>query len=243
MAWAKPAKAEIVAHQQKKVADKDELASSATASAFRSPTSRSPNAEFYKPPRRQPAKLQYLHERRQALGGYIPRAASNARRCRRRPIEFVQGVHRSRQPVAKSRRRWPSSASCSSLLQDKELGKWIVPIIPDEARTFGMEAFFTPVRHLFRRRPALRAGRCKTLTRYREAKNGRSSKRASPRPQSMSSFIAAGTAYANARHADDSVLHLLFDVRLPAHRRSDLGRRRHAARAASSSAAPRDAPR
>ena len=81
---------------------------------------------------------------------------------------------------------------------------------------------------------------CSTTTRARPA---RSSRRASPRPARMASFIAAGTAYADQRHQHHPLLHLLLDVRLPAHRRPDLGRRRHAQAAASWSAAPPAAPR
>ena len=59
----------------------------------------------------------------------------------------------------------------------------------------------------------------------------------------MSSFIAAGTAYATHGDQHDSVLHLLLDVRLPADRRPDLGRRRLRVPRASCSAAPPAAPR
>ena len=74
---------------------------------------------------------------------------------------------------------------------------------------------------------------------YREDKNGPDPRRkASTRPGAMSSWIAAGDVVLEPRRADDPVLHLLLDVRLPARRRPRLGRGRHAARAASCSAAP-----
>ena len=47
----------------------------------------------------------------------------------------------------------------AKLLRDKEIGKLVVPIVPDEARTFGMESLFRAGRHLLAHRPALRAGR------------------------------------------------------------------------------------
>src|SRR5207244_7042930 len=82
------------------------------------------------------------------------------------------------------------------LLQNKEIGKWIVPIIPDEARTFGMDAFFKPfgiysnVGQLYEQIDA------KTLLAYREAKNGQVFEEGITEAGSMSSFLGAGTWYA-----------------------------------------------
>ena len=85
----------------------------------------------------------------------------------------------------------------ASLLRDKDLGKWIVPIVPDEARTFGMDPFFSkykiysnvgqlyePVDAEFQQAA------------YREAKDGQILEEGITEAGSMSSFIAAGTAYA-----------------------------------------------
>ena len=71
----------------------------------------------------------------------------------------------------------------SKLLRDKDIGKLIVPIVPDEARTFGMEALFRAGRHLLARRPALRAGRHGHAA-LLQGSDGRadSRRRASPRP-------------------------------------------------------------
>ena len=71
---------------------------------------------------------------------------------------------------------------------------------------------------------------CDTLLYYKEAKDGQILEEGITEAGSMSSFIAAGTAYAHARHQHDSVLHLLLDVRLAAHRRFDVGGWRHARR-------------
>ena len=64
-----------------------------------------------------------------------------------------------------------------------------------------------------------------TFLYYREAKNGQLLEEGITEAGAMASFIAAGTAFANHGMQSDSVLLLLLDVRLPAHRRSDLGRR------------------
>ena len=69
---------------------------------------------------------------------------------------------------------------------------------------------------------------CDTLLYYKEAKNGQILEEGITEAGSMSSFIAAGTAYANSRHQHDSLLYFLLDVRVPANRRLGMGRRRYA---------------
>ena len=71
-----------------------------------------------------------------------------------------------------------------------------MPIVPDEARTFGMEALFRQVGIYSHVGPALRAGRRRHLLYYREAKDGQILEEGITEAGSMSSFIAAGTAYA-----------------------------------------------
>src|SRR5713226_10405404 len=83
------------------------------------------------------------------------------------------------------------------LLQDKQLGKWIVPIVPDEARTFGMEAMFNKFGIYSRVGQLYEPVDHDTLTSYREAKNGQIIEEGISEAGSISSFIAAGTAYAN----------------------------------------------
>ena len=114
------------------------------------------------------------------------------------------------------------------LLRDKELGKYIVPIIPDEARTFGMEALFTRYGIYSNVGQLYEPVDANTLTAYREAKNGQILEEGITEAGSMSSLHRRRHGLRQPRAADDSVLHLLLDVRLPAHRRPDLGRRRHA---------------
>ncbi len=82
------------------------------------------------------------------------------------------------------------------MLRDPEIGKLIVPIVPDEARTFGMEISVPQLRHLQQPRPALRAVDIHTLLYYKEAKDGQILEEGITEAGSMSSFIAAGSAYA-----------------------------------------------
>ena len=119
-------------------------------------------------------------------------------------------------------------AAAAEAPQGPEIGRRIVPIIPDEARTFGMESLFrefriysalgqkyTPVDH-------------EVLMSYAEAVDGQILEEGITEAGAMASFLAAGTALRHAPGADDPVLHLLLDVRLPAHRRPGLGLRRRA---------------
>jgi len=82
------------------------------------------------------------------------------------------------------------------LMEEKEIGKWIVPIIPDEARTFGMEAFFKKFGIYSNVGQLYEPVDSHTLLAYREAKNGQLLEEGITEAGSMSSFIAAGSAYA-----------------------------------------------
>ena len=88
------------------------------------------------------AELEYLHERRRELGGYVPdRTVSTAARCgcpaKRRTQSPREAPGASRWPPP-----WRFVRLLKSLMKDPEIGHRFVPIIPDEARTFGLDAFF-----------------------------------------------------------------------------------------------------
>ena len=116
----------------------------------------------------------------------------------------------------------------AKMLRDEEIGKLVVPIVPDEARTFGMEALFRQVGIYSHVGQLYEPVDSDTLLYYKEAKDGQIFEEGITEAGSMSTLIAAGTAYATHGHQHDPVLHLLLDVRLPADRRPDLGRRRRA---------------
>ena len=84
----------------------------------------------------------------------------------------------------------------AKLLKDKEIGKFIVPIVPDEARTFGMEALFRQVGIYSHVGQLYEPVDKDSLLYYKEAKNGQILEEGITEAGSMSSFIAAGTAYA-----------------------------------------------
>ncbi|MFN0056527.1 MAG: pyruvate dehydrogenase (acetyl-transferring), homodimeric type [Planctomycetales bacterium] len=183
-----------ITHSQKKM-NEDELRE--FRSRFGIPISDDQVAEtpFYKPPADSP-EMEYLMERRKALGGSLPQRLSSAPRLTVPPLELFKDV------LGGSKGRAFSTTGgfgrvLLGLLKDPGIGRHIVPIIPDEARTFGMEALFTQfgiyssVGQLYE---PVDAG---TLAYYREAKNGQILEEGINEAGAMSSFVAAGTACAN----------------------------------------------
>ena len=118
--------------------------------------------------------------RARRLGAQAPRGPRRASSSSRTPTvfdEFYEGMEKGEASTT-----MVFSRLLAKLLRDKKIGSRIVPIIPDEARTFGMDALFSQV-GIYARRPALRAdrqGQAPLLP--RSARTARCSKRASPRP-------------------------------------------------------------
>ncbi len=150
---------------------------------------------FYKPPE-DSSELKYLHKRRKELGGYLPVRKVECPPLQAPPVAFVQNYVKGSGDKALST-TIAFVDMLGKLLKDKELGKWIVPIIPDEARTFGMDPFFSSykiysnVGQLYEPVDAQFQAAA-----YREAKDGQILEEGITEAGSMSSFIAAGTAYA-----------------------------------------------
>jgi pyruvate dehydrogenase E1 component len=150
---------------------------------------------FYKPPE-DSSELKYLHKRRKELGGYLPARTIECPKLKAPGIAFVQNYTKGSGNKAFST-TIAFVDMLTGLLKDKELGKWIVPIIPDEARTFGMDPLFAShkiysnVGQLYEPVDAVYQASA-----YREAKNGQILEEGITEAGSMSSFIAAGTAYA-----------------------------------------------
>ena len=110
--------------------------------------------------------------------------------------------------------------------------------MPDEARTFGMEALFRAVGIYSSVGQLYEPVDMDTLLYYKESKDGQILEEGITEAGSMSSFIAAGSCLLHPRHSDHPVLHLLLDVRIPAHWRSRVGCRATCVAAVSCSAAP-----
>jgi pyruvate dehydrogenase E1 component len=182
-----------ITHQQKKM-NEDELR--AFRSRFGIPVS---DADLHNPPFYRPdehsVEIRYMRERRQALGGYIPR-----RRVRAKPLAAVS--HELFEEFEKGTEGRKASTTMvfvrllSKLLRDKDLGHLVVPIVPDEARTFGMESLFRQVGIYSHVGQMYEPVDMDMLLYYKEASNGQILEEGITEAGSMSSFIAAGTAYA-----------------------------------------------
>jgi pyruvate dehydrogenase E1 component len=183
-----------ITHQQKKL-NEDELRE--FRSRFGIPVSDEEVSEapFYRPPEDSP-EIQYLQKRRKTLGGYLPQ-----RTVRSKPIEppadelydeFFQGSGDRETATTMATVRL-----ISKLLRDKKIGRLIVPIVPDEARTFGMESLFRQVGIYSRLGQLYEPVDRQTLLYYKEAKDGQILEEGITEAGSLSSFIAAGTAYSS----------------------------------------------
>ena len=184
-----------ITHQQKKLneADLRDVPHALRHSDLR--RGRSPTRRSTVRPDDSP-ELQYLRERRKALGGFVPIAqpcASNRCNAPIEPLfeEFYKGTE-----GRKASTTMVFVRMLSKLLRDKEIGELIVPIVPDEARTFGMEALFRQVGIYSHVGQKYEPVDMDTLLYYKEAQDGQILEEGITEAGSMSSFIAAGTAYA-----------------------------------------------
>ncbi|MDQ7015130.1 MAG: pyruvate dehydrogenase (acetyl-transferring), homodimeric type [Gammaproteobacteria bacterium] len=188
------AEGQNISHSKKKL-DNDDLL--AFRNRFRLPLSdeQATNADYLKPSA-DSEEMQYLQARRKALGGYLP-----SRQHLAAPLE-VPALEAFSAMLKGSGEREMSTTMAfvrilTALTRDKKVGKNIVPIVPDEARTFGMEGMFrqlgiySSVGQLYE--PQDRD----QLMYYKEDKSGQILEEGINEAGSMSSWIAAATAYSN----------------------------------------------
>jgi pyruvate dehydrogenase E1 component len=183
-----------VTHQQKKLNEK-ELRE--FRERFKIPISDEDIVDmpFYRPPKNSP-EAKYLLERRKALGGFLPQRIVKA------PALDVPKVSDFQEFYNGSGNKEASTTMAfvrllSNLLRHPKIGKQIVPIIPDEGRTFGMEGLFREIGIYSPKGQLYEPVDRKTLLYYHEAKDGQILEEGINEAGAMSSFIAAGTAYAN----------------------------------------------
>ena len=194
-----------VAHQQKRL---DEEALRSFRTRFGIPLSDEEVScfPFYRPSE-DSAELKYLKERRRSLGGYLPR-----RKVINPPLAPPPDKLFAEHDEGSGERPVSTTMSLvrllARLLHDADLGQLIVPIVPDEARTFGMESLFrqcgiySHVGQLYD--PVDRD----TLLYYKEAQDGQILEEGITEAGSMASFIAAGTAYAT--HGINTIPFFIF---------------------------------
>lgn len=183
-----------ITHQQKKL-NEDELKEFRTRFGIPISDDEVSAAPFYKPAPDSP-EMKYLLEKRERLGGFVPSRKVDVRPIKTPPedvfAEFYQGTEGRDVSTTMVFVR-----ILAKLLRDKEIGKLIVPIVPDEARTFGMEALFRQVGIYSHVGQLYEPVDKDSLLYYKEAKNGQILEEGITEAGSVSSFIAAGTAYAN----------------------------------------------
>ena len=183
-----------ITHQQKKINDAELMI---FRSRFGIPIEDESlhDAPFYRPPD-DSAEVRYMRERRKQLGGYLPERKMRAPKLE--PLgeevfeEFYSGAEDRKVSTTMVFVRM-----LAKLLRDPKVGKLIVPIIPDEARTFGMEALFRQVGIYSSVGQNYEPVDIDTLIYYKEAKDGQILEEGITEAGSISEFIAAGTSPAN----------------------------------------------
>ncbi|MCX7798583.1 MAG: pyruvate dehydrogenase (acetyl-transferring), homodimeric type [Melioribacter sp.] len=181
-----------ITHQQKKL-NEEELREFRTRFSIPISDEEVANAPFYRPPEDSPEIL-YLKERRKALGGYIPKRIVKAPPLKTPSEELFEEFYKGTEGHDVST-TMVYVRILAKLLKDKEIGHLIVPIVPDEARTFGMEALFRQVGIYSHVGQLYEPVDKDSLLYYKEAKNGQILEEGITEAGAMSSFIAAGTAY------------------------------------------------
>ncbi len=184
----------MTAHQAKKL-DIDDL--KAFRDRFSIPIS---DADIDKVPYYRPAEdseeLRYMKERRRQLGGFLP-----VRKAQAKPLQ-IPALEAFKTQLEGSGKREISTTMAlvrilTTLVRDKQIGKNIVPIVPDEARTFGMEGMFRQI-GIYSSVGQLYTPQDKEqLMYYREDKGGQILEEGINEAGAYCSWLAAATAYAN----------------------------------------------
>jgi pyruvate dehydrogenase E1 component len=184
------------AHQQKKMGEADLIK---LRDRFEIPTSWISNdsaghMDLFRPPE-DSDELKYVRSRIDAMGGSVPSRKVKRIEIQAPPLEAFHDL------LGGSRGREASTTSAfvsilKTLMKHPELGKLIVPIIPDEARTFGMESLFREFGIYASQGQRYKPVDANVLLYYKEMQNGQILEEGITEAGSMASFTAAGSAYA-----------------------------------------------
>ena len=180
------------AHQQKKM-NIDQRIAFAKKCQINLTREQMANADFYKPDCNS-EEIRYILEKRERLGGFIPQRTSSL------PTIKMPDEMDYFKSLSKTKPRATSSTAAAvkiinKLTKDASIGKYIVPIVPDEARTFGLETVFRGLGIYSQEGQNYTPVDIDTLTPYKEIKNGQVLQEGICETGAMSSFMAAGTAY------------------------------------------------
>jgi pyruvate dehydrogenase E1 component len=182
-----------ITHQQKKLNEK-ELREFKVRFSVPISDDQIVQTPFYRPPKDSP-EIKYLLERRKALGGFLPQRKEPEISLKIPPItDFAEMLRGSGKLQASSTMAFVRMLSI--LLRDKNIGRYVVPIIPDEARTFGMDSLFRQYGIYSPKGQLYEPVDKQNLLYYQESKDGQLLEEGINESGAMGSFIAAGSAYA-----------------------------------------------
>jgi len=153
------------------------------------------NIEYYKPDQNSP-EIKYIKERRLQLGGFIPERTTYAKPIKAPPKNIFDNMKESTGKKEMST-TMALVRMLTNVLRDKNISPRLVPIIPDEARTFGMEGFFQKIGIYAHEGQKYEPEDAAQLSSYREDKSGQVLEEGINEAGAMSSWIAAATAYTN----------------------------------------------
>lgn len=182
-----------ITHQQKKL-NVEEMKQFRTRFGIPISDEAIEHTPFYRPPEDSP-EMRYLRERRKQLGGSLPQRIEVCPKLPQPAPSIFDEFHQG------SNGRELSSTMAfvrilTRLLKDPGMGKYVVPIVPDEARTFGMESLFRQCGIYSSVGQLYDPVDSDSLLYYKESKDGQILEEGITEAGSMSSFVAAGTAYA-----------------------------------------------
>ncbi|MBV9747095.1 MAG: pyruvate dehydrogenase (acetyl-transferring), homodimeric type, partial [Acidobacteriia bacterium] len=185
-----------ITHQQKKL-NEEEIERFRSRFEIPIPSEAAHNASFYRPPADSP-EMSYMQERRRLLGGHMPKRFVPTGAIQAPPLDYLK------EALEGSAGREVSSTMAfvrvlTQLMKHPQLGKRVVPIIPDEARTFGMESLFRQFGIYASQGQLYKPHDAEMFLYYKESKDGQVLEEGITEAGSMSSFTAAGTAYVNYR--------------------------------------------
>ena len=188
------AEGQNTAHQQKKL---DVGALKEFRDRFNIPISdkKIRDVPYYRPSN-DSQEIEYLHEKRKVLGGFIPQRITKAKALKMSQIDAFQSQ------IKGTGDREASTTMAfirilTSLARDKKIGKHIVPIVPDEARTFGMEGMFRQIGIYSSKGQLYTPQDADQLMFYKESKEGQILEEGINEAGAYCSWLAAGTSYTN----------------------------------------------
>jgi len=161
---------------------------------------------YYHPGERSD-EIMYMKERRAALGGFLPK-----RVVRAQPLKLPGDAAYAELRAGSGRQQIATTMALvrlfKDLMKDKEIGRRFVPIIPDEARTFGLDAIFPTAKIYSPHGQEYEAVDRELLLSYKESTKGQILHEGISEAGSMASMIAAGTSYAT--HAEPMIPFYIF---------------------------------